>query len=213
KPGTIGTWSSGWTQQITFGTPGGSAYGDEIAGCPSWVPTVAVYDYAAATQYPCASKNDTANPGKGCVDVETGMDEGNTKSGVNELVGLDSEATWDPNGGLDGQGGVTGGCGDTEAGCEGVNPTGMNFSPRIVPIAMFDTQAYYDEVTSNACNGTNCVAKVVSLVGFFLEGMCNDVYPNEATRPPYCGTNSEAKKTVVGRLMKYPGVFTGGNTV
>ena len=54
---------------------------------------------------------------------------------------------------------------------------------------------------------TNGVAKVENLLGFFIEGMCDDVYPNAATRPPYCGTNAEAQKSVVGRLMAYPGQF------
>ena len=61
------------------------------------------------------------------------------------------------------------------------------------------------------------MAQVVNLLGFFIEGMCSDVYPNEATRPSWCGTNSEAQKTVVGRLMPYPGQYSGqagnpGNT-
>ena len=81
------------------------------------------------------------------------------------------------------------------------NPTGVNLSPRIAPIAIFDPVVVHNLQLSS---GNNCVAQVVNLLGFFIEGMCSDVYPNEATRPSWCGTNSEANKTVVGRLMPYP---------
>ena len=59
------------------------------------------------------------------------------------------------------------------------NPTGVNISPRIAPIAIFDPVSYID----SGCSGNNCVAQVVNLLGFFVEGMCSDVYPDEATRP------------------------------
>ena len=49
----------------------------------------------------------------------------------------------------------------------------------------------------------------MNLLGFFVEGMCNEVYPNAATRPVYCGTPAEANKSVVGRLMNYPGQASG----
>ena len=70
---------------------------------------------------------------------------------------------------------------------------------------MFNTAVY----AASGCSGTNCVAQVVNLLGFFVEGMCDDVYPSAATRPSYCGSNAEAQKAVVGRLMAYPGQFSG----
>jgi hypothetical protein len=79
----------------------------------------------------------------------------------------------------------------------------VSISPRIVPIAIFDTSAFANE----PCSGTGCVARVVNLGGFFIEGMCNDVYGSSL--PTWCGSTSEAKKIVVGRFMKYPGEFTG----
>ena len=202
KEGSIGTWSSGWTQQIDFpGHPGSADYAAEIAGCPDWVPTVAIYDGS----YPCSSRGDTADPSKGCVSVKTGMAAGPTKHGVDDLVAKDPGATW--NGTT-----VTGGCMDTGS-CTDDNGVPIPLSPRIAPIAVFNTQAYYNEANSGACSGTGCVAQVVNLMGFFLEGMCDEVYPNRATRPSYCGTNSEAQKAVVGRLMNYPGqILTSGGT-
>jgi hypothetical protein len=93
------------------------------------------------------------------------------------------------------------------------NPTGLDLSPRIAPIAIFDPVSYIN----SGCSGNNCVARVVNLLGFFIEGMCSDVYPSVATRPTWCGTKSEAEKTVIGRLMPYPGEYSGeagnaGNT-
>ena len=59
------------------------------------------------------------------------------------------------------------------------------------------------------------MARVAQLLGFFVEGMCDDVYPVAASRPAYCGTPAEAHKVVVGRLTHYPGQImgsTGGPT-
>ena len=43
---------------------------------------------------------------------------------------------------------------------------------------------------------------MINLLGFFVEGMCSDVY---VTPPAWCGTGADPSKTVVGRLMAYPG--------
>jgi hypothetical protein len=203
--GTVGTWTSGWTQEIDFGCMGSSCYNQNIEGCPSWVPVVALYDGT----YKCDSKGDTPDPSRGCVDVKTGMSQGPTSSGVNYLVGLDPSATWDPTGGLDGRGGVTGGCmSASPPNCTGSGDPAL--SPRAIPIAVFNTSVYYNE--SASCSGTGCVAQVVNILGFFLEGMCFDVYG--ASAPPYCGTTAESKKTVIGRIMRQPGqaLNTGGTT-
>ena len=91
-----------------------------------------------------------------------------------------------------------------QPGCMG-NLT-CQLSPRIGPIAIFNTAAYVGQA---GCNGTGCRAQVSQIIGFFVEGMCNDVYPNQATRPPCtCGTNAESRRMVVGRLMNYPGQWS-----
>jgi hypothetical protein len=74
-------------------------------------------------------------------------------------------------------------------------------------MALFDPQAY----VSGGYTGNNGMAHVVNLLGFFIEGMCSDVYPNAATRPQWCGTPSEADKIVTGRLMPYPGQSRAGS--
>jgi len=196
--GDANAWSSGWVQEIDLGGGNGSnVYRDEISGCPTWVPTVAIYDGSV----PCASRSDT-DPEKGCVNVKPGVSQGPTTQGVANLVALDT-ATWNPiTNNVDSQ------C-MTNDSCRDSNGNYTAISPRIVPVALFNPKAYWDL----ACNGNNCVAQVSNVFGFFLEGMCNDVYPNQATRPAFCGTNSEAQKTVVGRMMQYPGQYNGGSTV
>jgi hypothetical protein len=192
-------WGAGWTMEIDFGRTGSNVYRDEIAGCPDYVPTVGLYDGVT----PCSSNRDDANPPHGCISVKSGMSQGPTQGGVHDLVNLDPSAYWDT-----GNNDVAGGC-MASGTCQ--NPTGLtNLSPRIVPIAIFNTQAFWAESSANDCQTQNCVAQVINLLGFFLEGMCDEVYPNQATRPSYCGDDNEARKAVVGRLMHYPGQFLGG---
>jgi len=180
--------SSGWTLEIDLnGGNGGSVYNDEISGCPNWVPTVGLYEPGTA----CSTTSDT-DPEKGCLNVKTGVKQGPTVQGVADLIAYDPGATWDS-----GTNSVTGGC--TSAGtCSTANPLGIPISPRIVPIALFDPGSY----AAGGFNGNGGMARVINLLGFFVEGMCSDVY---VTPPAWCGTGADPSKTVVGRLMAYPG--------
>ena len=97
---------------------------------------------------------------------------------------------------------VAGGC--TAAGtCLSINPLQIGISPRIVPIALFDPQAY----ASAGFNGNGGMARVVNLLGFFLRGMCDEVYV--ATPPAWCGAHPD--QVVVGILMTYPGQGDGAS--
>ena len=187
KEGQQGVWSSGWTMQIDFGQPGANNYRDAISGCQEWIPVVGLYNGSV----PCAGRADQPNPPRGCLDVRTGMTQGPTTQGVTNLINQDLGASWNT------------GTNSVQGGCMG-NLT-CQLSPRIVPIAIFNTAAYVGQA---GCNGTGCRAQVSQIIGFFVEGMCNDVYPNQATRPPYCGTNAESRRMVVGRLMNYPGQWS-----
>jgi Flp pilus assembly protein TadG len=200
KSGNTSAWSAGWMQEIDWGQTGSNVYRTEIATCPSWIPDVGIYDGT----YKCDAKNDTPDPEKGCISVKTGTSQGPTTQGVSDLVNLDPAAHWDGTK-------VVGGCGDTPAGCGAINPTGYSFSPRIVPVSLFNPQAFYNESCSG---GTGCVVQVSNLIGFFVEGMCSDVY-TAATMPAYCGPKkSDWDKNLVGIIMKYPGSFDfeGGPT-
>jgi len=215
NPGEV--WSTGWAMEIDFGCMGSNCYEDNILGCPPWVPTVGLWNptgYAAA--HPgeqCDDQGDPGDPARGCLSVKPGMSQGKTVSGVNGLVARDSGATWVAG---DNPATVEVELGYVNSPCQNANNCMAYFgdpatlqpvtmSPRIVPIAIFNTSDF----ASESCGGTGCVARVVNLGGFFIEGMCSDVYPNPVTRPTWCGSNSEANKTVIGRFMKYPGQLTG----
>lgn len=172
--------------EIDLGSHGSSAYHEEIAGCPTWVPTVGLFD----TSIPCSAKTDE-KPERGCLGVKTGMSQGPTRQGVGDLVALDPSASWNTS-----TNGVQGGC---SAAGTCTNPTGLAISPRIVPIAIFDLGVY----AASGCSGTNCVARVTNILGFFVEGMCDDVYPGSP--PAFCG--SQPGQVVLGRLVNYPGQF------
>jgi Putative Flp pilus-assembly TadE/G-like len=182
-------WSSGWSMEVDLnGGNGGNVYRDEIAGCPEWVPTIGLYQPGTS----CSNNPGDVDYLHGCLNVKTGVKNGPTGQGVTTLIGMDPGATWNT-----ATNSVTGGC-TTAGNCRTTNPLGIDISPRIVPIALFDPQAYSD----GGFNGNGGMARVVNLLGFFVEGMCNDVYP---TPPVWCGTGGDPAKTVVGRLMKYPG--------
>ena len=182
-------WSAGWSMRVELGGGNGAAtYMDEIQGCPEWVPDIGFYDGPE----PCTTREHQDFP-SGCINVRPGVSQGPTvKHGVDHLVGLDSSASWDETNKK-----IVGGC--TDAGtCAGIDPEGDDFSPRIIPLALFNPQAC---VESSCQTGNNTVAQVVNIMGFFLEGTCDDLYPSNAT-PSWCGAHPN--QTVVGRIMNYP---------
>ena len=133
--------------------------------------------------------------------TETGVMNGPTAQGVetddDSLVEQDPDAVWDT-----GTKSVTGSCA----------PTCAEFSPRIVPIVVFDMDEFQWRTSKNdwttnwipgsgpgtgsfTCpiNGGRCI-RVVNILGFFVERMSG--------------------QDVVGRLVMYPGdVITTSNTV
>ena len=77
-------------------------------------------------------------------------------------------------------------------------------SPRIRPIVIIDIDNYIGQ----SCTGSTCIAKVANIVGFFVEGMCDDV----AGRGQLDAGMScdDPTKDVVGRIVTLPGSFVGG---
>jgi Flp pilus assembly protein TadG len=192
KPGNGQDWSAGWMQLLSFdGSGSGADVNAEILGCPSEVPTVGIYDGTA----PCDSDND-ADPPKGCVAVKNGTAQGPVvQNGIDVLIELDDDAMWTGSG-------ITGGCMDTPGSCLAINPAGIDLSPRIVPVALFNPAAYY----ATGCSGSNCAVQVTNIIGFFIEGTCFDVYGSSF--PTWCGSNpADAKKAVLGRIINYPGQY------
>jgi Putative Flp pilus-assembly TadE/G-like len=187
--GGLGTYSSGWAQQIDLPDSTGSKdYKWNITHCNEQPVGIAEEDTVCnKDNYP--SPYDESD---GCISVKTGMAQGPTSTGINDVVAYDSAAYWDatapgPEDGL--LGAVVGG-------------KGMS-TPRIRPLAIIDIQDYVNQ----GCDGTGCVGKVANIIGFFLEGMCKDVTldPGMLCEDP--------NKDVVGRIVRLPGDYAkGGGT-
>jgi hypothetical protein len=175
--GTPGTMSSGWSMALDLPPTGNPPYRTNISGCTS--ATVRIADAAQE----CL----TVDPTIGCVDVLTGGIVGQTDQGVEDIMALDSTASWNTS--------LNGGRG-------GVQSTQLQ-SKRIVPIAVFDTAKYL----SRGYDGTNGIVKVVNFLGFFLEGICSENFYKEAYLD--CSNNN---KDLVGRLVTFPGTFVQGST-
>jgi hypothetical protein len=179
--GDHGSWLAGWSNEIQFpGATGSSDYEAVIVGCPSFVPEVGFY-----AGQPCDNK-DHEDPARGCLRVKQGVSQGPTTQGVATLVGYDDNAYWN-----------------------GSEVAGSDFaeSPRIVPIPLFDPQDFVVN-QAGSCSGSNCVIKVVNIMGFFVEGVCQDVeQQGRLESTTYC---DDKNKDIVGRLVSYVGSTRGG---
>jgi hypothetical protein len=83
-------------------------------------------------------------------------------------------------------------------------------SPRIRPIAVMDITAYMNNAGCNS-GGTGCVAKVVNIVGFFVEGVCSDVEAAGRLEPGVaCDPDSNENSQVVGRIVTLPASIVEG---
>jgi hypothetical protein len=112
------------------------------------------------------------------IPTETGNMVGPTKQGFNDLKALDPGATWDSSAKA-----VTGSC---APGC-------APFSPRIVPITVFNMDDYQRRTILNdwsGCPGGGSCVTVVNILGFFVDHMQGG--------------------DVVGYLVMYPGEFDTG---
>lgn len=172
-----GTFSSGWA--MTLYLPNTNAPGE---GAANYEDNIINCTTATVGIAPEASTCPAVNTELGCLDVETGGMTGKTKSGVDAIIARDSAAAW------------TGGLGGHIAG-------GDQLNERVVPVALFDTALYL----SQGYNGTNGIVKLVGLLGFFVEGLCEDSFVKESYLD--CSNNG---KDVVGRLVSFPGTYVNG---
>jgi hypothetical protein len=190
KSGSPGTYSSGWANEVDLPNSTGSQdYKWNIEHCnPQGI--------GIALESTTCSALDWVH---GCISVKTGVSQGPTSQGIGDftrgVVGQDPGAHW--NGSLTGVGpnGLPGGVVDASG---AINMA----TPRIRPIAIIDINNYI----SQGCSGTTCIAKVANIIGFFVEGMCNDVTldPSNANGCP------DPNKDVVGRIVSLPGSFASG---
>jgi hypothetical protein len=112
------------------------------------------------------------------------MGGGQTKQGFDGLKAKDPNATWNPTTKL------------VENSCA---PACASFSPRIVPVAVFDMDEFQRRKNMNDTSpcpqsGGQCV-RIVNILGFF------------ADRRPTTGSNQD---NVTGYLMSYPGKVSAG---
>jgi hypothetical protein len=174
-PGDLGT-----QVILKVGSSGGSV-------TPGWFLPLDLPDGSGG--YPAGANDYRANIGQ-CVGhpvslgqripTETGNMVGPTKQGFDDLKALDPGATWDS-----GAKEVTGSC---APGC-------APFSPRIVPITVFNMDDYQRRSITNdwsGCPGGGSCVTVVNILGFFVDSI---------TSPG---------GDVVGYLVMYPGEFTTG---
>lgn len=188
--------SSGWYRQIDLprtdgNNQGGQAYGENIVSCNGY--PVAIAD--PATQCPSGSAISTLEEkiywaARGCVRVQTGCDQGNTRAGIVELYGRDPGAHWVPT--LDGGRGGIGGSSHTP-------------SPRIVPIGVMDIDLFL----AADPQGSTDSAKLVNIFGFFIEGMGRLDQDGNLQFDPGDPLRQNAD-IVVGRLVTLPGLTLAG---
>jgi hypothetical protein len=207
----VGMYSAGWAgiaQLPGLGT-GADDFRDAMWNCEFNNTYVAIADPAwdcTAQGYP----NDTTiQMGlDGCLSVKTGWVEGPAEQGIfnggagvtTPLVLQDEDAvwTWGKN------------CGPaTTTGCvvKSISDDTSNMtSARIRPLPIINNTEYI----AAGCSGTGCIAKVVNIVGFFVEGLCDDVKAAGGLDPGNdCDPGSNDKGQVVGRIVTLPGKLTG----
>ena len=187
KAGQIGEYSSGWAQQVDLPeSTGSNDYKWNIENCNEQPVGLAEEDN------PCTAVDEP----NGCISIKTGMAQGPTSQGIGTVVDYDDDVYWDPSAtGYNGPG--TGAV---------LNPDGTPaiFTPRIRPIVILDINHYVASVEAGTCNGTTCVGKIANIIGFFVEGMCNDVTLEAGME---C---EDPNKDVVGRIVSLPSTIASG---
>jgi len=181
KDGSPGNYSPGWANTVLLpGSIGYNDVGDDILTCNEQPVGIAEYSNACpASDYP-----------NGCIDIQTGVGQGQIRQNVDDLVDLDMGAYWD---------------GDSDS-VEGGLGLGLD-SPRVRPIAIVDI-GHYDTQNGGGCGGSTCVAKIANIVGFFVEGMCNDVMAGPGLDTGM--TCDDPNKDVVGRIVTLPKKYVTG---
>jgi Putative Flp pilus-assembly TadE/G-like len=192
--------SSGWYRNIDLpridGTnQGGNAYGDNIISCNGYPVAIAANDTVCPD--PTAINTHAEKvywAARGCVRVQTGVIQGQTRDGIREIIASDLGARWDSSMN-NGQGGIAN--------------SAYTPSTRIVPIAVMDIGQFLQSDPS----GSGGVLRIVNIFGFFIEGMGDiDRQTGEIIFDPNNPLQQNAQ-TVVGRLMTLPGMFTGSSDI
>ena len=210
KDGEVGQFSAGWANKVDLpGSNGADDYREDIKGCNDAEVGLAAADETCAG-YP--NSGTTIEEAKaGCLGVSSGLSAGPTEQGLDGggpgglgVIEKDPNAVWNPN--------VPGPQGQSGAVVKSTADNTLNMSSeRIRPVAIFDIAHYMQNPNCMNQAGTGCVIKVANIVGFFVEGMCDEVAAAGRLEPGQnCAPNPEGRNQVVGRIVTLPSSFAAG---
>lgn len=197
SPGNT-TVSSGWFRSIDLprrdeANLGGDTYGDNIVSCNGYATAIADPDTICPDPSAIASFEDKVYwAARGCVRVQTGIIQGQTVAGIEEIFNRDPTAHWNPS---------------LNAGRGGVDSP-LAPSPRIVPVAVMDIDSFLQRDPS----GSTGVAKLVNIFGFFIEGL-GDIGPAGEIIFDSSDPMNPRNKVVIGRLVTIPGLTSGRSVI
>jgi len=120
---------------------------------------------------------------RGCYRVQTGVTAGSTRNSVEELMARDNDAYWD----------------GSKIASSDFSPA--TSSPRVVPVGVLDVDWYLSQDPT----GSNGIARLVNVYGFFIEGF-GDVDKNTG-EIAFPVANGQA---VIGRLISLPATGING---
>lgn len=206
----VGKYSAGWAGGVDLnGGTGANIFRQNLWDCNFNNISVGI----AAEDEDCSgypsSGTTTEMAQAGCLGIKTGVMSGPTEQGVDgggpvppgmAITQQDPGAVWSPTANS-GRGAVV----------DASNRMNMD-SPRIRPVAVMDINHYMDQEV-NCSGGTGCTVKISNIVGFFVEGMCNDIKSagRLASGTDCVGPANDWKNQVVGRIVTLPGSFVTGN--
>jgi putative Flp pilus-assembly TadE/G-like protein len=209
KDGEVGQFSAGWANKVDLpGSTGADDYRADIKGCNDTEVGIAEFGETCAG-YP--NSGTTVEEAKaGCLGVSSGLTVGPTEQGIDgggpgglAVIEKDPNAVWNPSIDYLGQSGAV-----VKSASD---PTLNMTSERIRPIAIFDIAHYMANPGCVNQAGTGCVVKVANIVGFFIEGMCDEVAAAGRLEPGQnCAPNPEGRNQVVGRIVTLPSSFAAG---
>ena len=211
KDGEVGQFSAGWANKVDLpGSVGAADYREDIKECNDTPVGIAQVGETCAG-YP-NSGTTVPEAAAGCLGVSSGLTVGPTEQGVDGggpggdgVVEQDPPAVWNKT--------VNGGPPGTVGAVvkSATDPTLNMASDRIRPIAIFDIAHYMQNPGCVNQAGTGCVIRVANIVGFFIEGMCDDVRAAGRLDPGVnCAPNPEGRNQVVGRIVTLPSKFLAG---
>ena len=206
----VGTYSAGWAAGVDLnGGTGADIYRQNLWDCVFNNISVGI----AAADEDCSEymgeHTTTEMAQAGCLGIKTGVMSGPGEQGVMGggpvplgmgIVEQDPGAVWSSSANS-GRGAVVDGSGRMNMG-----------SARIRPVAVMDINHYMDQEV-NCSGGSGCTVKVSNIIGFFIEGMCDELKSagRLAAGSDCVGAPNDWKKQVVGRIVTLPGWFATGN--